>query len=540
MKKPGRKPRYAYKEKPDTDFGELLTVYLGRKGKTQVELADKSTVYKETISRMKKGERATGPAARINLRLLIRALYELECLDTLEEANALLTAIPTMAALDGRDKDDAEVIKLLRRRHNQESTEEPEPIERSHNDSNNKPFAPTEVSEQLPSEDTSENIRIMHPQALSSETHRQGSTTFYGLIILGGLEILSIVILVGIITLPILFQRQLTLPNTTSAQTSPSQLTLYISTWSGHSTYALRASDGARLWSSQNGGSHSDEALTLADGVIYCSSDDHFIYALRARDGSLLWKHQTGGIINSSPTVTSGTVYIGSWDGTMYALDVKTGAEQWQFHTSGQIHSSPVVVNNVVYFGSGDGNVYAIRTDGSFLWSYHTGGMVYAPAAVVNGAVYIGSGDYTVYALRASDGTHLWSYRTEAEAYSGATVSNGTVYIDSGKHIYELRSDNGSLIRRILVGQEGGAQPAVVNGVIYVCSVDSNVYAIHASDGSLLWQYTTEGFLGAKPVILDNIIYIGGSSGLYSLTLDGKLRWKFIDVGVTAPAIGSS
>ncbi len=531
---PGRKPRS--QERDDTDFGKLLTEHLDRKGITQAELAEESNVSEETISRMKKGERATTPAARINLRSLIRALHELECLDTLEEANALMTAIPTMAALDERDKYDAELIKLLTRHHNQESTEEPEPTESSHNDNNTKPFAPTEASDELPNGD----IHITRTPALSSESLRQRSATYYGLIILGGLEILIIVaFVIGSITLPILPQRQHTLPHSTPAQTLPSQLTVYISTWFGHSTYALRASDGARLWFSQNGGSHADEALTLADGVIYCGSDDHFIYALRAKDGSLLWKHQTGGI-NSPPTVNSGTVYDGSWDGTLYALDAKTGAVQWQFQTGGQIHSSPVVVNNVVYFGSGDGNVYAIRTDGSFLWSYHTGGMVYAPAAVVSGAVYIGSGDYTVYALRASDGTRLWSYRAEAQDYSGATVNNGTVYIDSGKHLYELRADNGSLIQRILVGQKGGAQPAVVDGVIYVCSVDSNVYAIRASDGSLLWQYTTEGFLGAKPVILDNTIYIGGSSGLYTLTLDGKLKWKFIDVGVTAAALGSS
>ncbi len=443
-----------------------------------------------------------------------------------------------MAALDDRDKEDAELIKMLTRRLNQESIEKPESNERSHNENNTQSIAPIEASKESPDGDT----HITRAPALSSEILRQRGATFYGVVILGGLEILiTVAFVIGSITSPNFLQRQYTLTHSTSAQTSPSQLILYVGTWSGHSTYALRASDGFRLWFSQNGGSHSDEALTLADGIIYCGSDDQFIYALRRKDGFLLWKHQTDGVINSPPTVSNGTVYIGSWGGTMYALDAKTGAEQWKFHTRGPIHSSPVVVNDVVYFGSADDNVYAIQTDGSFLWSYHTGGMVYAPAAVVNGVVYIGSGDDTVYALRASDGTRLWSYRTDAQTYSGATVNNSIVYIDSGKHLYELRADNGNLIRRFLVGQKGGAQPAVVDGVIYVCSVDRNVYAIRAKDGSLLWQYTTEGFLGAKPVILGNSIYIGGSSGLYSLTLDGKLRWKFIAVGgVTAPAIGSS
>src|SRR6266516_1621425 len=112
--------------------------------------------------------------------------------------------------------------------------------------------------------------------------------------------------------------------NSVSTSASP-QTTLYVSSWFGHSTYALNASDGSTTWSSQNGGSHSDEALTLSDGIIYCGSDDGFIYAINSSDGSLLWKYQTNGIINSPPTVSNGTVYIGSWDGNMYAFDEMTG-----------------------------------------------------------------------------------------------------------------------------------------------------------------------------------------------------------------------
>lgn len=80
--------------------------------------------------------------------------------------------------------------------------------------------------------------------------------------------------------------------------------------------------------------------------------------------------------------------------------------------------------------------------------------------------------------------------------------------------------------------------PAIVNGIIYVCSVDANVYAVQAIHRSLGRQYQATGFMGAKPVIINGVLYAGGSSGLYALRAnDGTFLWKFAG-SVTAPAVG--
>jgi outer membrane protein assembly factor BamB len=72
---------------------------------------------------------------------------------------------------------------------------------------------------------------------------------------------------------------------------------------------------------------------TIANGVIYFGSGDHFVYAIDASSGLEKWKFETGNVVHASPAVVNGTVYIGSWDRNMYALDAATGKELWRYQT---------------------------------------------------------------------------------------------------------------------------------------------------------------------------------------------------------------
>lgn len=112
MKKPGR-PRRG-KEQPDTEFGEMLKAHLQRvKGFTQAVLSQETGIAEKTISEMVKGKRIGGQALRRDLRLIIAVLYRKQALFTLDEANALMKAIPAVSALDERDPEDAAIIALF-------------------------------------------------------------------------------------------------------------------------------------------------------------------------------------------------------------------------------------------------------------------------------------------------------------------------------------------------------------------------------------------------------------------------------------------
>jgi outer membrane protein assembly factor BamB len=77
--------------------------------------------------------------------------------------------------------------------------------------------------------------------------------------------------------------------------------------------------------------------------------------------GKPRWTFSTGNRIYSSPTVANGIVFISSQDHKLYALDSKSGTLLWTYTTGDAIDSSPAVVNGVVDVGSFDGKVYAFH-----------------------------------------------------------------------------------------------------------------------------------------------------------------------------------
>jgi DNA-binding XRE family transcriptional regulator len=113
MKQGGRPRRED--ERPDSAFGELLKEHIRRvKDYTQAALAKEIPMQEKTLSEMVKGKRSKeGTTLRRDLRLIIRALHKRGALLTLDEANRLMTSIPTVKELDVRDPEDAEIIALF-------------------------------------------------------------------------------------------------------------------------------------------------------------------------------------------------------------------------------------------------------------------------------------------------------------------------------------------------------------------------------------------------------------------------------------------
>lgn len=111
--KQGGRPRRS-EEQPDSAFGEKLKEHLRRvKDFTQAELAKESVIPEKTLSQMVKGKRTSGTTLRRDLRAIIEVLHRKKALQSLEEANLLITKIPAIKELDERDPEDAEIIALF-------------------------------------------------------------------------------------------------------------------------------------------------------------------------------------------------------------------------------------------------------------------------------------------------------------------------------------------------------------------------------------------------------------------------------------------
>ncbi len=62
---------------------------------------------------------------------------------------------------------------------------------------------------------------------------------------------------------------------------------------------------------------------------------------------------------------------------------------------------------------------------------------------------------------------------------------------------------------RYLTGGGVDSSPAVVDGVLYVGSGDSNVYAVNAVTGAPLWKYATGGGVESSPAVASGVVYAG-------------------------------
>ena len=151
------------------------------------------------------------------------------------------------------------------------------------------------------------------------------------------------------------------------------------------------------------------------------------------------------------------------------------------------------------------------------------------------------SADWTVFRSDASHsgagkgnpalmGTLLWNYTTGNEVYSSPAVVDGVVYIGSlDDNIYALNATNGAKLWDYPTGAPVWSSPAVVNGIVYIGSFDDNIYALNATTGSKIWNYTTGSNVYSSPAVVNGVVYIGSDDGnVYALNAtNGAQLWNY-------------
>jgi outer membrane protein assembly factor BamB len=182
-------------------------------------------------------------------------------------------------------------------------------------------------------------------------------------------------------------------------------------------------------------------------------------------------------------------------------------ALKWKYKTGGTIISSPSIADGIVYVGSIDKKIYANDAeDGSLIWSFETGYKVYSSPAVVNGKVYTGADDGTVYCLDAKDGDVIWANNEPGDI---DWINHGAL------QSFTIRSS-----------------PTVIDGKVYVGSLDKILYVIDANTGITLWTFDTGGYIYSSPAVADGAVYVASSNGrpagrLYKLNANnGSVLWS--------------
>jgi outer membrane protein assembly factor BamB len=165
--------------------------------------------------------------------------------------------------------------------------------------------------------------------------------------------------------------------------------------------------------------------------------------------------------------------------------------------------------------GSGSFSDIAIQVSASALPGKHT------VSAVPSGGGSSAQATFTVYTEWRQSGFEPG--RTSSNAYENV-LSPSTV------GVLELKWS-------FTTGGTVNSSPAVVNGVVYFGSGDSNVYALDASTGGKLWSYTTGGPLSSSPAVVAGVL-CAGSNAFYALDAStGAELWSNPTGGASSPVV---
>jgi outer membrane protein assembly factor BamB len=97
---------------------------------------------------------------------------------------------------------------------------------------------------------------------------------------------------------------------------------------------------------------------------------------------------------------------------------------------------------------------------------------------------------------------------------------------------------------KVKTGGPMKTSPALVDGVLYVGSLDGHVYAFDHATGEERWRFDTGGSPQANPTVTDGLVFVGDNNPwqsdgtLFVLDAgDGHERWRLADAQTSAPLV---
>jgi outer membrane protein assembly factor BamB len=235
---------------------------------------------------------------------------------------------------------------------------------------------------------------------------------------------------------------------------------------------------------------------TVANGILYATSNDHRIYALITSDGRHIWNIYTyKGFYDV--TFANGADYATSGDGNIYALNAESGTILWKHDTTppefkwvnSSFQTTPVYGSGLLFFTCrSEQHIQNKYEDRTILDQMTT--------------------RCALYALEATTGNKVWN-TTFLNTYLAVTVDDGVIYTKEGSSLFAFNSQNGILIWNYTISiLEPKTKPVVVNGVLYESFQDGQMYALEPKALGLPEVYPFFIIIGGQVIGLDLLVAI--------------------------------
>ena len=119
---------------------------------------------------------------------------------------------------------------------------------------------------------------------------------------------------------------------------------------------------------------------------------------------------------------------------------------------------------------------------------------------------------------------------TQAVLRSSPSILDGRVYVGSvDGYVYCLNALDGEIIWQYQTDGQVESSPAIAYGNIYVGSYSGSLYCFNASSGNLVWQASTQYWVGSSPAVAHGNVYVGSQdNGIYCFNaFTGEQKWRY-------------
>ncbi len=165
---------------------------------------------------------------------------------------------------------------------------------------------------------------------------------------------------------------------------------------------------------------------------------------------------------------------------------------------------------------------------------------IMAQPVAADGTIYVMDSDAVVSAYSIANGSRLWRFDTKRDeddstnVGGGLVVDQGTLYAVNGlAELVALDVAKGTVRWRTLIGAPGRSAPTLVEGRLFLTTIEDRLLALTSENGRELWNHQatnpTTSVLGCPaPAYADGLVVAGfGSGELTALHADsGTVVWS--------------
>ena len=224
--------------------------------------------------------------------------------------------------------------------------------------------------------------------------------------------------------------------------------------------YSLDANNGDIKWTFKTQG-YITSSPAMVDDVVYVVSQEPSsggLYMLNATTGELIRRialpyqqANRGTDMMSSPTVADGMIFATSNKQTYYGINATTGNITWTFRdasTEEFIICSPIYHDGKVFIID---QFFVVAVDafkGKLLWQTFLT-EIYVSPTYADGKLYVTSDQRGIYVLNATNGDKLSWFGTSSNSWSSATLYEGKLYVGCNDWNVYCLSDYPTLISNV-------------------------------------------------------------------------------------------